>query len=81
MPAPSAASPDSASLVLGQAPDAAQQRGQVFAVDVLHRDEVPPLEVADVVDATDAGVGHLERGAGLVEEPPQPIRVPLQLPR
>ena len=46
-------------LVLRQAADAAQQRRQVLAVDVLHREEVLAVDLADVVDAADVGVGDL----------------------
>jgi hypothetical protein len=55
-------------LGLGQPPDAAQQRGEILAVDELHRDVVLPVHLADVVDATDIGVGDLERDLDLVEK-------------
>ena len=56
----------------GRPADAAQQRGQVLAVDVLHREVVLAVDFADVVDAADVGVGDLARDAHLVEEALQP---------
>src|SRR5271165_3371114 len=53
------------SLVRRQATYAAQQRRQVLAVDVLHGEKVLPVDLADVVNATDirvrnlAGIPHL----------------------
>jgi hypothetical protein len=58
------------SLVRGQATDAAQQRRKVLAVDVLHGEKVLPIDLADIVDATDirmrylAGVTHLSMKTG-----------------
>jgi hypothetical protein len=40
-------------LVRRQPADAAEQRGQVLAVDVLHRQEDDAVDLADVVDAAD----------------------------
>ena len=61
-------------LVLREPADAAQQRGQVFAVDVLHREEVPPVDLADVVDAADVGVRDLAGEAHLGVEALDPGR-------
>ncbi len=36
-------------LVGGQAADAPEQRREILAVDVFHREEVPPVHLADVV--------------------------------
>ena len=36
--------------------DAAQQRAELFAVDVLHREEGVAVHFVDVVDAADVGV-------------------------
>src|SRR5205085_5399894 len=47
----------------GQPPDAAQQRGEVFAIDVFHRQEVQPLGLAYVEDAADVRVRHMARDA------------------
>ena len=44
------------------------QRGQVLAVDILHRDEVVAIDLADVVHPADAGVGDLPRVAHLAVE-------------
>ena len=43
-------------LVRRQAADALQQRGEVLAVDVLHREEVPAFRLADVVHAADVAM-------------------------
>jgi len=58
-------------LVLGQAADAAQQCRQILTVDVLHRDEVLAVDLADVVDAADVGVSHAQGEPNLVQESPQ----------
>ena len=58
------------SLVRGQAADAAQQRREVLAVDVLHGEKVLAVHLADVVNPTDirmrnlAGVPHLRMKPG-----------------
>ena len=53
-------------LVRRQPADAAQQRREVLAVDVLHRQEVLPVDLADVVDAADVRMRDLPRDAHLV---------------
>ena len=63
---------------MGQAADAEQQRGKVFAIDVFHGQEVLPIDLADVVNATDVRVGHLQGGADFVEKSIQPRLVLLQ---
>ena len=61
-------------LIGGQPADARQQRGQVFAVHVFHGNERHALDLADVVDAADIGVGDLARHAHLaVESLQQPL--------
>ena len=45
--------------VFGESTDAPQQLREVFAVDVLHRDEVLPFPVDDVVDAADVRMRDL----------------------
>ena len=52
-------------LVRRQPADAPQQRGEVLAVHVLHREEVLAVDLADVVDAADVGVRDLPRDADL----------------
>jgi hypothetical protein len=44
-----------------QATDAAQQRFEIFAVDVLHRQERHAVDFADVVDSADVRVRHAAR--------------------
>jgi len=46
-------------LIRRQPPDAAKQRGQVFAVDILHGEEREAIRLADVEDAADVAVGDL----------------------
>ena len=55
-------------LVLRDAADAPEQRREVLAVDVLHRQEPAPVGVAEVVQAADVLVRHLARDAQLVVE-------------
>jgi hypothetical protein len=52
-------------LVSGQVADALQERCQVLAVNVLHREEVTAVEFADVVDAADIRMRDLARDADL----------------
>ena len=59
-------------LVLRNAADAAKQRGQVFAVDVLHRQEGAAVRLAEVVDAADVPVRYLPGDAQLVVEVGEP---------
>ena len=47
------------SLVRWQTTYATQQRRQVLAVDVLHGEKVLPVDLTDVVNATDIGVRNL----------------------
>ena len=49
------------SLVRRHAANAAQQRSQVLAVDVLHGEEVLALDLADVVNAADIRMRNLTR--------------------
>ena len=48
-------------LVDGETPDPLEQRRQVLAVHVLHREEVAAFDLADVVDAADVRVRDLPR--------------------
>jgi hypothetical protein len=52
--------------ILGKAADAAEKRGQVLAVDVLHGEEPPALRLAEVVEAAHVLVRHLASDAQLV---------------
>ena len=61
-------------LVLRDAADAAEQRGQILAVDVLHRQEAAAVGFAEVVEAADVLVRHLSRDAQLVVELREPRR-------
>ena len=47
--------------LLGETSDAAQERRQILAVDVLHRQERAALDLVDVVDAAHVRVRHLPR--------------------
>src|SRR5579859_4342093 len=47
--------------VFGKAPDAREESGEVLAIDIFHRKEKPAVNFADVVDATDIGMGDLAR--------------------
>jgi hypothetical protein len=62
-------------LVFGKPADAAEQDGQILAVDVLHRDEELPVELADVVHAAHVRVRHGPRGPDLIVELREPHRV------
>ena len=55
-------------LVGGKAADAAEQRGEILAVDELHGDVVEALVDADVVNAADVGVRDLAGDADFVEK-------------
>ncbi len=58
-------------LALGRRAQPPQHVGQVLAVDVLHRQEDVPVDLADVVDAADVGMRDLARGAHLATDPLQ----------
>ena len=47
--------------IFGKSSDALQQRGQILAVDVLHRQERGAVDLVDVVDAADVRVRDLPR--------------------
>ena len=55
-------------LFLREAPDAAQQRRQILAVHVLHRQKRAAAGVADVVGAADVAMGDRARDADFVVE-------------
>ena len=55
-----------------QAADALQQRRQILAVDVFHREEVTAFKLADVVDAADVGMRHLPGNAHFCKQPLAP---------
>ena len=57
----------------------AQQRGQVEAVDVLHRDEQRLADAAEVEDLDDVGVAQLDRDLGLGDEARLELGVARQL--
>ena len=63
--------------ILGQPPDAAQQRPQVLAVDVLHRDEVKFIRLTDIPHAAHVGMGDLTRGLHLLQQQLEPLRITL----
>jgi hypothetical protein len=49
------------SLFVGEIPDALDQRLQVLAIDVLHREEVTPLEFGNIVGPADIRMRQLSR--------------------
>jgi hypothetical protein len=53
-------------IVLRNAADAAQERREVLAVDVLHREKAPSVSFAKIVETADVLVGHLTRDAQFV---------------
>ena len=55
-------------LVLRKAPDPPEQRREIFAVDILHREEPAAVRLAQVVQAADVLVRHLARDTQLVVE-------------
>src|SRR5262249_22217797 len=55
--------------VAGEPSDAAQQRAEVLAIDVLHREKIQALHLAEIVDAADIGMGYLACDADLAAEP------------
>ena len=55
-------------LIGGQPADAAQQRAEIFAIDVFHGKKRLAVDFADVVDAADIGMRDLARDAHFVVE-------------
>jgi hypothetical protein len=62
-------------LLAGEPSDPADERREVFAVDVLHRQEVGTVRLADVVDAADVRVGRLTGEANLRSKAIQSHRI------
>src|ERR1043166_1641433 len=52
----------------GEAADAGEQAGEIFPIDVFHRDERHALDFADIVNAADVGVRDEARDADLAVE-------------
>ena len=67
--------------LLGEAADAPQQRGEVLAVHVLHRQEGVPFDLVDVVDAADVRVRDLPRHPHFGVELRQTGRIAIDLRR
>ena len=67
--------------VVRQAADPAEQRGQILAVDVLHRDELAAIGLAEIVEAADVLVRYLTRDPQLVVELREPGCVVRRRPR
>ncbi len=65
--------------ILRKAADAPQQRREIFAVDVLHRQEGAAVELVDVIDAADVRVRHLPRHAHFGVELRQPRRIAIDV--
>ena len=63
-------------LLRGQPSDAAEQRGEVFAANQLHRVEDPALGLADVEDAAHGRVRDLPRQPNFVEDALARLRDP-----
>ena len=55
-------------LIGGQPANPAEQGAEVFAIHVLHGEEILTLQLAEVIDAADVGMGHLARHAHLIAE-------------
>ncbi len=68
-------------LVRRQAADPPEQRGEILAVDVLHREEVLPVDVADVVDAAHVRMRDLPGEPDFLMEAGQPVGAVHDLPR
>ena len=62
-------------LVGREAPDAGEERCQVLAIDVFHGDERHAVDLADVEDAADVGVGNQPRDANLAVKALEEARV------
>src|SRR5262249_56954078 len=54
--------------IFGKAADTLEQRREILAVDVLHREGAAAVRLAEVVEAADVLVRHLSRDAQLVVE-------------
>ena len=67
--------------IVGKAADAPQQRRQLLAVHVLHRQEGVAVDLADVVDAADVGMRNLPRHAHFGVELHQARRIAIELRR
>lgn len=54
---------DFKSFAFRKAPDAREERREIFAVDILHGKKMMAVDFADVVDATNVGMRYLARYA------------------
>ena len=63
----------------GQAADAREQRGEIFAVHVLHGDEGHAFDLADIVNAADVGMGDQAGDADLAVEALEQARIARRL--
>src|SRR5213075_2832657 len=59
----------------GKTSDAMEQRAEVFALDILHGNEMLAVHVADVVHAADVRMRDLPRDAHFADEPRECVRV------
>ncbi len=59
----------------GQSADSSQKRGQVFAVDVLHRDERRPIDLSEIVNSADVRMTHFARELDFTLHAAPPSRV------
>ena len=62
-------------LFLRETADSMQERGQILAVHVLHRDEGVTLELTHVIDAAHIRVGDLARNADLADESAETVGI------
>ena len=67
--------------LLGKPADAAEQRREILAVDVLHRQERVAVELADVVDAAHVRMRHLPRHPHFGVQLRQPRRIAIDFLR
>ncbi len=65
--------------LLGESSDAPQQRREILAVDVLHRQERAAVDLVDVVDAADVRVRDLPRHADFGVQLRQPRRIAIDV--
>ncbi len=68
-------------LVRRQPANPAEERRQILAIDVFHREKRLALELADVVDPADVGMGDEARGTHLAAEALEPLLVAPEINR
>ena len=62
-----------------EAADASQERAEVLAFDIFHREEIAPVDFADVVHPAHIAMRHLPGDPHFLVEECKPVRIRLEI--